>query len=354
MHSSNRLQKIKSLFQKTYMKVIVSIVLFFVFVLAITFGLFFPYSRIYSNDNEFGVVVLGASESAWGINAEVIEEETGEKTCILASLLCDYDGRYELLKGAIEMDSLDLVVLDASNTSLAIKWEMLDQLYFTKINGIGHKLDALKNFSFWNDQYDLVYGEMLNSGLTTWTQILNGTYPEVFERHGYEPQEHAELPFTKEEAGSMHYSMPSDQDYDYTRLEYIRKIVELCREHDTEIIVVTYPVTAMSNWIYTGWDHFHNTMTELTEIIDVPYYDFNLLVDRYDYLPDDICYRDIEHFCAEGADRFSVMLSQLINAHLNDTEVPFQFYDSYEEAQEYSYYRQFMPAAEEPAAEPAA
>ena len=26
----------------------------------------------------------------------------------------------------------------------------------------GHKLDALKNFSFQDDQYDLVYGEMLN------------------------------------------------------------------------------------------------------------------------------------------------------------------------------------------------
>lgn len=340
MHNSDKTEKTNiAFFKKTPVKVVISCLLFLCFAFLITFILHFPYARIYSDANQFQFVVIGASESLWGVNAELITEETGMKTCIYSSVLCDYPGKYELLKSVIGQDSVDLVVLDVSNSSLSIKEETQKEYYFIKVNGLLHKFDTLfRRFSFWDDEYDAAYSQILESGMEAWTAIFQGEYDALFNRHGYYPQTVGQLPYTVEETRTMKDSMEPDLSFDYTRLQGIKEIVELCKEYGKDIIVLTYPVAAQSNFIFSNWDRFHNVMTELTDALEVTYYDFNLLVDRWDYLPDEECFRDIEHLNSYGADIFSGMIADVVNCWKDGSAIPYEFYDSYAEAKEHSYY----------------
>lgn len=335
--------KLRSFFQKSAVKVVLSIVLFVLFTGVITYAVAFPYDKIFSTKNNFELVVLGASESMWGADTKVLKADTGMETCILASERCDFQGRIEMLKAAIQQSSLDLVVLEVSNTAFAADLDPIKERYFTKVSGLRNKLGTVaRQFSFWDDEYDILFAETLNSGLMAWGAKLDGTYQEQFDLHGYEPQPARELPDSAEDMGHMKDFMSTDLNYDYTRLDDIREIVQMCRDNGKDIIIVTFPVSSQSNWMFSGWDHFRDLMTDLTDILDVPYYDFNLLENKYDYLPDEGCFRDIEHLSTEGAEVFGHMLAELINAHRNGTEYGYRFYDTYEEAKEHNYYQQFV------------
>jgi len=324
-------------------RVILSCLLFILFTGIITAVVYRPYGQIYSNSNQFELIVLGASEPLWGANPQILTDETGMKTCILASERCDYAGKYEMLHSAIQQDSLEMVLLDVSNTSLVKDFDPLKELYFTKVSGLFNKLGtAFRRFSFWEDEYDTIFAETLNSGIKSWGSVLNGSYDEIFQRHGYEPQYAATLTDAPEDIAAMRDFTDTDLDYDLTALDEIRKMAALCRSHNVEMIIVTFPVSAQSNWLFSGWDSFRGIMTSLAEELQVPYYDFNLLIDRYDYFPDATCFRDIEHLNSEGADRFSKMLAELVNCQKEGTAYPYGFYDSYLEAKDHSYYAQFQ------------
>ncbi|MBQ9032210.1 MAG: hypothetical protein IJ106_12265 [Parasporobacterium sp.] len=344
MHSSdsNTTEK-KGVFSRTWVRVAAAVILFVVFVLAIAAIVFRPYGRIYSAGNQFDLVVLGASESMWGADSEVLTRDTGMNTCILASERCDYAGKYEMLKAFLAKDVPDLVILDASNTSLVRDNDTLKEVYLTKVNGLFAKIGTtFRRFSFWEDEYDTAFAEVLNSGVKSWGTVFDGTYEEIFRRHGYEPQYYSTLTEDPKDIAAIRDIWETDLDFDDAAPEMIREIIRLCKEYGVDLMIITFPVSAQSNWTFSGWDKFHGVMTGLAEETDVPYYDFNLLENRSDYYPDATCFRDFEHLNADGAAVFSAMVAELVNCRKAGTPYPYRFYDSYEEAKEHSYYAQFQ------------
>ena len=335
--------RIRTFFQHSAVKVISAVVLFAVFVFLITFVVFKPYERIFSNKNEFELTVLGSSLANWGTDSRVLTEETGLKTSVLAAESCDYDGRLEMLRSAITQKSLKEVIVEISCGSL---WTgatpAYKELYFNKISGWTNKLRAaFRQLSLWKDEYDTVFAQLLNNGIQAWEAIFDGTYEDQFERHGFEPKDDKRFTDTPETVASMDLG-PIYQDYDYTRLARLRDMILLCQENGVDIVLVTYPATTASTWVFSQWDTFHTLMTEFSRTMGVPYYDFNLMVDKYDYLPDYECYLDIEHLTPNGAATFSKILGDIVNARRNGTELPYSFYNTFEEAREYNYYRQFV------------
>ena len=339
----------KGFFHKTGVKVISSVVLFIVFAGLITAAVSYPFERIYSTDNEFEVLILGASRPQAGISPEVLTRRTGEKTYLLSTVACSMEGRYEMLKAAIKQDSLKLVLLDISEGVLTGATDEIfnidmKALYFTRIDGALNKLKTMfAKFSLWDDEYDQLYAAVLNDGITAWQAITDGSYNYLYGRHGFKCNHNnfsASTAYLNDYNAS--YNMQElDMEVLDNKVSDLIDIIQLCREHNVQIALVTCPMSELGLWITRNYDEFYAYMVRLCESLGISYYDFNLLKNRQDYLTDTLHYSDIEHLDAVGSGVFSNMLSELINSILAGEPCPFEFYRSYGEAKSHSSYQAY-------------
>ena len=325
------------LFKRTGIKLACAVVLFFVFVILITAVISYPFDRIYSNSNQFNIVFLGASETEWGINPVVIDAVTGKKSCLLATSGCTFDGRYEMLKSAIQQESLELVVIDTAIFSLTKVMSNFDLdkrvLYYSRISGLFNRIStAFRKFSFWDDEFDQLYAETLYEGINAWQWIFDGEYEFRYILRGYDPQGCTSQLLTAEEALRTRDREHIKTKFRDENIERLTDIINLCREYEVPCMLVTIPLSEKYLWQYEGWDEFHDLITEYAKEQDVLYYDFNLLTTRQKYLQDDVSFRDIEHLCDAGVNMFSRVLGMTINAFYEEKKLPLEFYDSYEEA----------------------
>ncbi len=337
-HSFMRNSKIKLLF---------SVVLFLVFVGLITWAVAYPFDRIFSKNNNFDVLVVGASETQWGIDPEIIEQETGLKAVLLATSGSSIEQRYTMLESHIRDKSLKLVILEVSKFSLTSDMDDKDieqrVLYFSRVDGLWNKLTAaVREFSFEDDEYDRLYAEILYEGIKSWDSIFNGTYNEVIARRGYDPQNSYSQLLTEEEARATYREGWLSTDPNKENAEALCNLINLCKENNVPVIMITMPLSEHYLWQYGGWDTARENILELLEGQDITYYDFNLMKERQKYLSDEVSYRDMEHLGDEGAKSFSKVLSKTITAYLNG-ENGWEFYDWYGEAISNCIYAEYLP-----------
>ncbi len=336
-----------SFMHNSRIKLIISVMLFLIFVGLITWVVVYPFNRIFSKNNNFDVLVVGASETQWGIDPEVIEAETGFKTALLATSGSSIAQRYAMLESHINDKSLKLVILEVSKFSLTS--DMSDKtiekrvLYFSRIDGIWNKLTAaIREFSFVDDEYDQLYAEMLYEGINSWNCIFNGTYDEAEAERGYEPQNNDSQLLTEEEARATYREGWLSTDPFEENVEALYNLISLCNRNDVPVIMITMPLSEHYLWQYGGWDTARENILNLLEGQNITYYDFNLMKERQKYLNDETSYRDMEHLCDEGAKSFSKVLSKTITAYLND-ESGWEFYDWYGEAIANGSYAEYLP-----------
>ena len=336
---------IKIFFRKTPVKVISSVVLFLVFAGIFSWLIIYPYEQIYAVSNNYDTVFLGASESEWGINPIIIDELTGSNSYLLACSGCTLEGRLEMLKSAVKQDSLKTVFVEISYSALNKKMSkfILEKriLYFSRIGDFESRLDCcFRNFSFWDDEHDRVYAEMIYEGLGAWEAILLNKEESPYLNKGYDAQENYLESWSAKDIAKKYNTDPVSAKYRSANITAVKNIIELCLAHDIDVVVITMPLSEQELWIYENMDLFREKMLEILSDYDIPYYDFNLLKNRQDYLSDEYSYRDSEHLCDVGAKSMSKILSEIINDRKNGEEIPFAFYDSYEEAKTHSVYAQ--------------
>lgn len=336
-----------SFMRNSKIKLLVAVVLFLVFTGLITWAVVYPFNRIFSKNNNFDVLVVGASETQWGIDPEVIEQETGLKTALLATSGSSIAQRYTMLESHIKDKSLKLVILEISKFSLTkdMYSNTIDKrvLYFSRVDGIWNKLmAAVREFSFEDDEYDQLYAEMLYEGINSWDSIFNGTYSEETVRRGYEPQDSYSQLLTEEEARATYREGWVSTDLIKENVEALYDLIDLCNKNNVPVIMITMPLSEHYLWQYGGWDTSRENILDQLEGQDITYYDFNLMKERQKYLNDEVSYRDMEHLADEGAKSFSKVLSKTITAYLNG-ENGWEFYDWYGEAISNCIYAEYLP-----------
>ena len=329
--------------KKSILTLICSIVLFLLFVSGISYALAYPFDKIYANSNQFQIAFLGASETEWGINPILIDSATQKKSCLYATSGCTYEYRQEMLRSLLQQDSMELVVIEVSYGSMKKNMDSFDTEYkvliMPRISGFGNKVRTVfSKLSFWEDEFEQAYAQELFDGSRGWRSRLNGIYPVAFAMHGYVPQEWADQYLTPEEAAQGYNSESINTNFREKNLAALAALVRICKEQDTDVMLITMPLSESYIWRYDGWDEFHDCMTQFSEENEVLYYDFNLWTKRQQYLSDDVSYRDEEHLCDSGANEFSRILGRMINQHLQEMPVDLSFYDSYTEAKEHSVY----------------
>ena len=144
------------------------------------------------------------------------------------------------------------------------------------------------------------------------------------------------LGFTRETSvfGTMagiYISQPwVEEKIDWKNMEYLDKIVEVCRKKGVQLFFVSTPLTISTVYGTPGYDECVEFFTHYAEEKGVPYDNLNLLIGREAFLPDSMM-NCMEHIGADRAEIISDYYSKVLNARIQGENSEIYFFDSVEE-----------------------
>ncbi len=124
-----------------------------------------------------------------------------------------------------------------------------------------------------------------------------------------------------------------EENIDWEKVKYLDKILELCKEKDTQVFLVSTPLTISTVYGTLGYNECDQFFVQYSESKGVPYDNLNLLKNRADILPDQKM-SSMEHVGADGADIISQYYCEILNKRLRGEEVDSYFYVSVDEMKE--------------------
>ncbi len=119
-------------------------------------------------------------------------------------------------------------------------------------------------------------------------------------------------------------------DLNYSELEYLDKIVKLCEEKNTKLILVTGPTTMMRIYNSEVYQACHEWYCSYAEKNELTYHNLNYLRDRESFLPDSLMH-DYNHVNGEGARVISKIYAEILSKTIAGENTDEYFYASFEE-----------------------
>jgi len=326
------------------LKAVIAVALFFVCAAVFMGIIILPFEKV--KMQEYDTVIVGSSETRWGLNASVLNENCDCHAINLSSGPAAIPGRYDLLKGALLRYHPETVVLDvcydsfnalplptwSSNNSIWIIPRMVTAesawVYATKTAKIP-----------WYD-YGMIWGAAADYSYDAWNHLLHGNYG-IYQDMAYSgyAEKTTDL-FADEEAISLRVRKAI---YFEDRMAYnqaaLREILDLLSGTDVRVIMTTVPSSEMFSWYNPGVGRFWEEITQMAEEYDVEYYDFNLYKGRVDLFDDRTSFRDETHLNGESAKAFSALFArEVLDKAREDVTVTEQFYSDYEDFRNHSVY----------------
>lgn len=282
-------------------------------------------------------IVSGASQGLRAIDPRTLDEVLGCSAYNLSSVLDTMKGRYQMLKYELDRNPVDTVILELSYDALTRSNGTTG--YEGNLYHLGRMDNAWQYLSFFimdvkpEDYVQTLY-DTVNRGITIWKQMATGTLtrPVQYETHGFVPCAAATAQPEPEEYPALYHTKELDLDKNEEDLKWLTRTLELCRERNIRVILVTTPVSEGRLWEYDGYDTVRSWYRELSEAWDLSFYDFNLYRDKVSHYPEDTSFYDKGHMSLEGAEVFSRDLAEVLDRADRGEDTDGLFYDSYEEA----------------------
>jgi hypothetical protein len=119
-----------------------------------------------------------------------------------------------------------------------------------------------------------------------------------------------------------------DVDMLEANLETLEDMARLCKEHDVELFVISFPTTqALSIYKLDSYRDFGDRIRELLSGYGYGYYDYNLAKEEYVDVFNLEIYRDNGHLNNSGAEQFSKALGTMIKRHEKGEDVGDMFHE---------------------------
>lgn len=113
-------------------------------------------------------------------------------------------------------------------------------------------------------------------------------------------------------------------------LEYLDKCIELCKENDIEVSLVTAPCSISYMYYVKNYATASDWYKNYAESKGISYINLNYLKNREEFLPDELMY-DQTHTNGEGAQVISEMYADILLKQKNGEDISAYFYESFEE-----------------------
>lgn len=285
------------------------------------------------------MLLLGDSMVVCGLDPDEMETMLGEDVTVLnaATVSQQVWGSYYYLKDLLEQYDVDYVVLGMGywayiKEEKAIKSEMI---VLNRIKNPLIQLEYCLNI-LEPKEYPYIFKSYINRDMIT---NIPENIRQKLKRDYWVRSEN--LPFTRghrlfgdgmEESkiGIEKLSDVEDLAFSLQAQEYLDKIYELCREKEVKLYLLSMPMPSVAVYASPSYTDFHDYVQEYASERNIPYWDMNLLKDRYEVIPD-VLMSDMHHVSSEGCGAVSQKLGALLRKDINGESVEDEFYSSVQE-----------------------
>lgn len=339
-----------------FKKVSLKLVLFFLLVIGIDSFMGFllepnSYYGYYANydykqqKGNFDTIFLGSSWTFFDYNTEVYDALTGSHSFNAGTAVQHYTDSYYYLKQLTAENPIKKVYLNVSHNKLqyptsgissAIVWDRLhwnNRLIAALSTGDLNDLKYLLYSYRYPDNLRLSYlSENLSKKLTKeyLSHEADRTAGQYHQSNGY-VSGNLKIVSGNNRDFTLTDTHWDEEQIDASALRYLNKIVQLCKEQDITLTLVSVPFsTGYLQATDTNYEDFNAYMNSFAEDNALPYYDFNLL--KNSPFGSDMLFQDCSHLNKDGAQIFT---NYIANLHSQDTQD--MFYSEYPREQIHSY-----------------
>ncbi len=296
---------------------------------------------------EIETLFLGSSHVFCGYDPRILDEISGENTYLAATPVQKVDGSYYLLKEALKNNQIKKVYLDmfylqyrdipAERGSIQMQWiYCITDNMKNNWNRIEFLLNAsdcenyiegfLPSARYGNYLLDRKRIERVIKSKRSSEYINYENVPSAFYKGAYVIPGGVGNPEMIADLDNLEVAENIISEYS---LKYLNKIVELCKEEEIELVLVTTPFTDFYVQALGNYNTFYAYMKEYAKTNAIEYCDFNLcrpellVMEKDDFV-------DYHHLSGKGAVKYSTVFAEMM-ASYDKMERQELFYDSVQE-----------------------
>lgn len=296
---------------------------------------------------EIETLFLGSSHVFCGYDPRILDEISGENTYLAATPVQKVDGSYYLLKEALKNNQIKKVYLDmfylqyrdipAERGSIQMQWiYCITDNMKNNWNRIEFLLNAsdcenyiegfLPAARYGNYLLDRKRIERVIKSKRSSEYINYENVPSAFYKGAYVIPGGVGNPEMIADLDNLEVAESIISEYS---LKYLNKIVELCKEEEIELVLVTTPFTDFYVQALGNYNTFYAYMKEYAKTNAIEYCDFNLcrpellVMEKDDFV-------DYHHLSGKGAVKYSTVFAEMM-ASYDKMERQELFYDSVQE-----------------------
>jgi hypothetical protein len=244
-------------------------------------------------------------------------------------------GRYELLELELNRNPVDTLILELSYDSLTRNRDTEgpegDIYLLAKLDGF---IPRMKYFfsEVRLSEYSRMYYEYIDNGVKCLKKLLTGNFKTSNEKlyKGYAAYKRENIKLSSSLKKIYNTNVFDETIYE-PNIEYLDKIIALCKEKGIRLMMVTTPLSKVTVCRYSNLDVFREKYVEIAKENNLEYYDFNLLVDKDELFPDETAFSDRFHLSNDGAEIFTRYFTDFIQKVDAGENVDDLFYSSYAE-----------------------
>ncbi len=253
-----------------------------------------------SPENEYDVMYFGSSNTYCSFNPLVIWEETGVKSYVFATQQQPVWATYHYMVDALKTQDLDLAVVDILMFSKneeyyddGVNYTFCDNMPFSK-----NKLELIKASAPEGERFSLACRFMKYH--SRWNELKESDFSyNKKEMNDYSKGFYV-LPTCYDKAEAQDLSGVFEEvPLTEKNLNYLKKIIALCKENDVELMLVKTPSNATAEE-----KKYYNTVERVAKENGVTFVDYNMHYDEIclDFETD---FFDDSHLNVNGAEKFS-------------------------------------------------
>ncbi len=296
---------------------------------------------------EIETLFLGSSHVFCGYDPRILDEISGENTYLAATPVQKVDGSYYLLKEVLKSNQIKKVYLDmfylqyrdipAERGSIQMQWiYCITDNMKNNWNRIEFLLNAsdcenyiegfLPSARYGNYLLDRKRIERVIKSKRSSEYINYENVPSAFYKGAYVIPGGVGNPEMIADLDNLEVAESIISEYS---LKYLNKIVELCKEEEIELVLVTTPFTDFYVQALGNYNTFYAYMKEYAKTNAIEYCDFNLcrpellVMEKDDFV-------DYHHLSGKGAVKYSTVFAEMM-ASYDKMESQELFYDSVQE-----------------------
>ena len=281
-------------------------------------------------------IFLGSSHGLHAAVPEVIDQGLQTTSYNLSSSFATMQGKYTMLKKEVDRNPVKTVVLELSYSSLTRNRDTEgpegDIYLLARLDSPWERIRYFFSAMRLRD-YTETYYHLLNYGIANCARVFQKVDMEPrFRLKGFSPAESNDMSKPLSEMKKVYNTQKFDETLFEENVSYLDQMIELCKEHNIEIIIVTTPMADRLLCEYgDNLDVFYHQYAAIAEEYGIAFYDFNLLKEKSALFPDENAYNDSTHMSEAGAYQFSEIFTVLLRKVQNGEDISELFYSDYQE-----------------------